>query len=149
MPKKTISPDYDGSTELDNPKWELFCQLYCRKYFGNATAAYRDAGYDSENADVNGCRLLGNDRIQLRIKHLRNEYMKTIAIDAAKIMDMRLAIATDPAAPHSAKVAAIKDIEKALGLEKATKIETTGSVSVSMTPAEAMQHLLEKIKENG
>lgn len=59
---------------LDNARWEKFCQAYAQS--GNATAAYRAAGYqtkDDESAGASGRRLLQNATIQSRIQELTVE----------------------------------------------------------------------------
>lgn len=56
---------------LDNPKWEKFCQLYAMD--GNATAAYKGAGYKVKNdAAAASCahKLLRNAEIQDRLTEL-------------------------------------------------------------------------------
>ena len=59
---------------LENPRWERFCQLYAVD--GNASAAYRNAGYHPKNdasAWNSASRLLGNDEVQARIRELTEE----------------------------------------------------------------------------
>lgn len=59
---------------LDNVRWERFCQLYARD--GNASAAYRNAGYHPKT-EASACnsasRLLGIDDIRRRIQELTQE----------------------------------------------------------------------------
>ena len=56
---------------LDNPKWEKFCQLYAMD--GNATAAYKNAGYKVKtDAAAASCalKLLRKAEIQDRLTEL-------------------------------------------------------------------------------
>jgi hypothetical protein len=55
--------------ELKNIRHEKFCLLYV--ICGNASRAYREAGYPSKNPDVNASRLLVNAGIQARITELK------------------------------------------------------------------------------
>lgn len=55
--------------ELRNPRHERFAQRYLE--LGNASEAYRRAGYTKEWADGDGCRLLGNPSVKARIEELR------------------------------------------------------------------------------
>jgi phage terminase small subunit len=54
---------------LKNPRWEKFCQLYVES--GNASEAYRRAGYHSAITNGNGPRLIAVDSVKLRISELR------------------------------------------------------------------------------
>lgn len=59
---------------LDNPRWEKFCQLYAVD--GNASAAYRGAGYHprTDNAAwASASQLLRNPKVQARIAELTEE----------------------------------------------------------------------------
>lgn len=59
---------------LDNPRWEKFCQAYAVD--GNATSAYKKAGYKCRNDDAAGAcarKLLQNARIRARIDELTRE----------------------------------------------------------------------------
>lgn len=59
---------------LENPKWEAFCLHYAKT--GNASEAYREAGYKTENARSiysNANRLLKNDDIKGRIQEIMDQ----------------------------------------------------------------------------
>lgn len=59
---------------LANPKWEAFCLHYAKT--GNASEAYRNAGYETKNARsiYSNCnRLLKNDDIKGRIQEIMEE----------------------------------------------------------------------------
>ena len=69
---------------LANPKWEAFCLHYAKT--GNASEAYREAGYSTTNARSiysNCTRLLKNDDIKARIQEILEE------MASAKIADIR------------------------------------------------------------
>ena len=71
-------------TLLANPKWEAFCLHYAKT--GNASEAYRNAGYETKNARsvYSNCnRLLKNDDIRKRLAELAEE------MAADKIADIR------------------------------------------------------------
>lgn len=54
---------------LKNPRHERFAQAYAR--FGNAAAAWREAGGKGKNADVHGPAWMGKDGIAQRITEIR------------------------------------------------------------------------------
>lgn len=188
MPTNDKSKDYDGSEPLDNPRWELFCQLYAGECLGNGAESYRRAGYDNDNAEVSASRLLTNGNIVNRVSYIRKQNEKKMQmtkdealailaeIARAKITDFmdesnRFVINGKPKvrAVASIKVKhlyedgehagtetecrirdprdAIETMAKLCGWNEPEKIEATGSLSVSMTPAEAMQHLMKKMND--
>lgn len=76
---------------LDNPRWERFCQLYARD--GNASAAYRAAGYNPRTdgaAWASASQLLRNPKVQARIEELVTEARARAEKEAiADIMEIR------------------------------------------------------------
>lgn len=59
---------------LENPRWEKFCQLYAVD--GNASAAYRNAGYHPQTDGAcwaSAAQLLRNPKVQARIQELTQE----------------------------------------------------------------------------
>lgn len=59
---------------LENPRWERFCQLYAVD--GNASAAYRNAGYHPQTDGAcwaSAAQLLRNPKVQARIAELTAE----------------------------------------------------------------------------
>jgi hypothetical protein len=56
---------------LANIRHERFCQLYVK--LGNASEAYRQAGFQGKNADVLSAQLLVNPSICNRISEIREE----------------------------------------------------------------------------
>lgn len=114
---------------------ERFCQLYAGKCFGFANKAYTEAGYrpkSDETARVEGCKFLTNPNIWDRIQYLRKAQMKALAIDQKRILELRLQIAYDKNEISGTRLAALKDVERSLGLETPEKheMEITGSVIV-------------------
>jgi phage terminase small subunit len=55
----------DSSVLLRNARQEQFAQAVVSGK--SATEAYKLAGYSAKDADVNGPRLMGNDRVAARI----------------------------------------------------------------------------------
>ena len=122
-------------TPLENIRHERFCQLYAGKCFGYAGRAYKAAGFrckKNATAIVEGCKLLRNPNVWSRIKHLREELRGKMAIDAAEILKLRLDLARNKKQPGAVKVAALKDVERSLGLEVPEKheLDIKGSVIV-------------------
>ena len=73
---------------LENPRWERFCQLYAVD--GNASAAYRGAGYHPKTDGAcwaAACRLLRDVKIQQRIEELTEEARQLA--EASAIADIR------------------------------------------------------------
>lgn len=123
-----VARDVDPAEPLANIRHERFCQFYAGECFGYGGKAYIAAGYQSKtngSAETDASRLIRNEQISNRIKHLREEYGKRIAIDAQKIMDMRLEIANCAGTKDCDRLAAIRDIERALGLDAPQKIDVT------------------------
>jgi len=64
--------------ELNNPRHERFCQAYVTT--GNASEAYRQAGFKSKEVDGNAGRLIVRDSISSRIAEIRAELQRKSAI---------------------------------------------------------------------
>lgn len=76
-----------------NAKQEKFCIEYAKT--ANATEAYRKAGYKprTENAlNVSASRLLKNDKIQARLKELKEETSRESIATIAEIQETLTAI---------------------------------------------------------
>lgn len=119
-----------GEQPLMNPRWEAFCQAFAGKAFGFAGRAYRAAGYKPKtDADADNCgwRLRTNVEVSERIAYLREERRKQLAIDAAGILERRLAIADDPDTKAGDRIAALKDVERSLGLQVPEKVQAEHS----------------------
>lgn len=71
--------------ELANKKHEKFCQQVVKH--GNATKAYKEAGYSPKDADSNSNRLMGYDGILQRIEEIRAEQRYRIKVDLERIID--------------------------------------------------------------
>lgn len=107
-----------GSSPLANPRHEQFAQAYAGEAHGNAAEAYRLAGYGPKNAKVAasaGLRLLINVNVLARIKALRSAIEDHLQIDRLWLAQQRKAIALDPLAAASERLAALRDIEKSMG----------------------------------
>lgn len=94
-----MPPDYDGSTPLDRPRREAFCQAYVFTTYGNGAKAARTAGY-SENQDVSateGNRLLRIAEIDKRIKHLQQQRWASLRLtDEELLFRVNALVRTDP-----------------------------------------------------
>jgi len=83
-------------TALKNMRHEKFCQLYAGKCYGNATQAYKLAGYrpkDDNAAAAVASKLLRNVKVFSRIEYLRAENYKAIGIDRVEILEILTEIA--------------------------------------------------------
>lgn len=99
---------------LANVRWERFCQLYARD--GNASAAYRNAGYHPKT-EASACnsasRLLGIDEIRRRIQELTQEAREqALRSSIADIVEIRQRI-TDVLRGHCHFETKAADIIKA------------------------------------
>ena len=61
---------------------ELFCQLHASGL--PAGRAYQAAGYKggADQADTNGSRLMGNDRVRRRVRELRRQHAASTRLTA-------------------------------------------------------------------
>ena len=122
---------------LDNPRWEKFCQLYAVS--GNASAAYKGAGYAPKSDDVArkaASRLLTYVDIQARIQELTAEAKKAAEASAiADIVEVRQRVTQvlrgelDETKPADVLKAADL-IAKLDGAYGAARVEISGSMSV-------------------
>lgn len=71
---------------------ERFCQEYIVDL--NATQSAIRAGYSVKTADVQGCRLLGNVKVQARISELNKARMDRVEITADTVLKNLYEIAT-------------------------------------------------------
>lgn len=95
---------------LTNPKWEKFCLEYAKT--GNASDAYRKAGYISKNASAQGAsarRLLQKDIIQKRLGELTEKGRNKAIADAAEIQEILTRIARQE---QTEEVVVVEGIEK-------------------------------------
>ena len=102
-------------TEL-NIKQEKFCLEYSRS--GNATAAYKLAGFkvkDDKVAGVNAARLLGNASIQARLKELSQEVASSKIANTAECQELLTEIARNKKIFPKDRVAALNTLLKAQG----------------------------------
>jgi hypothetical protein len=110
-----------GAEPLRNRRHEAFAQAYAGEAWGNAKTAYQSAGYKTrgENCDASaGCRLLTLVYVSARVRHLRAMWQADLQVDAKTILEARKAIAEDPDTGRTDRLAAWRDMEKALGLVK-------------------------------
>ena len=68
------------------PRQEAFCLAYAK--CGNATEAYKAAGYKAKSdkvAGANAARMIGNDRVKARLGQLREETASVAVMDAREM----------------------------------------------------------------
>ena len=109
------------------PKQVAFVQEYLVDL--NASAAYLRAGYVTNNANVNGPRLLANARIQEAIAKAQQERSERLVLTADDVLQ-RLAIESKGEGPDTSATARIRAAEltgKHLGMfvEKVETKDTT------------------------
>lgn len=63
--------------------------VFVREYLlsGNASDAYRKAGYSTKDADVSGPRLLGNAGVAAEIRNLTSQRFERLDLDADQLID--------------------------------------------------------------
>lgn len=119
-------------------------EKFCREFIktGNATKAYKRAGYDTEDYDAirsNASRLLTYDNVQKRLEELRKKAEAKEILSASQIRALLTNIATDK---ESSKLEIMKalDILNKMNGEYITKTQITGAdggaVSIAWEGAE-------------
>jgi len=121
-----------GADGLGNLRHELFCQHYVGDCAGNAAAAYGKAGFNASSPQYmaeGGYRLLRRPEVKARVASLRGELLDQLQIDRLWISQRRLEIiqGTDKA---SVKLAALRDLERALDLLPASRQELNGELAL-------------------
>lgn len=120
-------------------------EKFCREFIktGNATKAYKKAGYDTKDygaQSVNASRLLRNDKVQERLAELRQRAENKEILSASQIRALLTNIATDK---DSSKLEVMKalDILNKMNGEYIAKTQITGAdggpVSVNWEVAES------------
>lgn len=135
--------------ELSNVRHERFCQLFVA--LGNATEAYRQAGYHSKNPDVDASQLLVKGRISSRVSELRLQSQRKIALNREAAIELLAEIATTPAGAINkhhrlcesfkdtsevseikmpSKIAALQELGRILGWHAADKVQISADDSL-------------------
>lgn len=81
--------------ELLNPRREKFCRLYLE--LGNATEAYRRAGYHAEEPNRTGSRLLTFDDVKKRISELKAQLVFNQSMKQEELVGYLVATIRTPA----------------------------------------------------
>lgn len=115
------------SEAIRNPRWEAFARAYAGDCWGNAGRAYVEAGYSEKGADQGGSRLLRNVEVGERIKVLREERLRALAVDRAWILEERLKIAADPDAGRADRLKALEHIERSIGAAEPERVQVEHS----------------------
>lgn len=95
---------------LANPKWEKFCLEFAKT--GNASEAYRNAGYISKNPSAQGAsarRLLQKGIIRKRLDELTEKGRNKAIADAAEIQEILTRIARQE---QQEEVVVVEGVEK-------------------------------------
>lgn len=102
--------------EALNIKQERFCLEYSKS--GNATAAYKLAGFkskDDNSASASATRLLGNVKIQARLKELTEEVKNAKIADTIECQELLTELARNKKVYPKDRVAALNTLLKAQG----------------------------------
>lgn len=84
-----MTEEYDGSEPLKDQRREQFCHEYIIDF--NQSQACIRAGYAKSSARNQGARLMANDYVQRRVKHLTQKVRERTQIDADWVLQ-RLAL---------------------------------------------------------
>lgn len=109
----------EGSRQLPNPRHEAFARLYAGEHWGNASQAYRAAGYSARGvASVASCanELLHRVDVRARVAYWRQRALDRLGIDVKAILERRLRIIDAPDVSAADRLAGLRDIERGLGL---------------------------------
>ncbi len=124
-----------------NPRQAAFARNYVDNQ-GNASAAYRDAGYSANGADVSAGKLLGNARVTEEIDRLKAISARTSASTRAFVLDNLHHLATN-GKPDSTKVSATI----ALGKTERMFVEVTEAVPGAGDVPQLRSYTLEELRE--
>lgn len=117
----------DGLT----PKQEAFCMAYAGECKGNATEAYKKAGYNVKNdktAGVNATRLLGNARVQARLAEIDKKIESNKIMDVSEMQERLTAIARQEATETDYTIDG-KEFQRRAGFRESLKaIELLGKM---------------------
>ena len=104
-----------GGVVMLTPKQEAFCIAYAQ--CGNATQAYKQAGYKVKNdksAGVSAARLLGNASIQSRLQEIHDKIESEKIMGPKEMQERLTAIARQTARDPSDNAPDYKDALKAM-----------------------------------
>lgn len=121
-----------------SPLREAFCMAYAR--CGNATRAYKEAGYSVKNdnsAAASAAALLRNPKIQARLQEIHDKIESEKIMGPKEMQERLTAIARQTARDPSDKAPDYKDALKAMdqlarmsGSYAADKLEVSGELPV-------------------
>ena len=108
---------------------ERFAIEYART--GNATQSALSAGYSEKGADVQGCRLLGNVKVQEKIAELKakmaEDLRKEMAREALTAFNTLVSIMNKEGAKDSDKIKCAIDLLDRAGYVAEKKVEVSAS----------------------
>jgi phage terminase small subunit len=133
-------------------KQENFCLAYLET--GNASEAYRKAGYSPKMSDATvheaACRLLKNSKVVARLQELRKPIMDrhNITIDdlIAELDENRMAALTAETVQSSAATAATMAKAKLLGFDKQILVHTGANGGAILIDSAARQSRLAELQ---
>lgn len=119
-------------------KQEKFCLEYAKT--GNATDAYIKAGYSDKkcSAEVGGCKLLKEARIQRRLKELADEMRSPKIADAEECQAVLTKILRSPKSKDLSKIEATKVLLKVQGAF-VTNVNLNSAIPVVISGAEDLE----------
>ena len=122
---------------------EKFCIEFVR--CGNATEAYKAAGYDVKTekaAGVNASRLLGNASVQEKIASLREKLQDEKLMDAKERREVLTLIARNQCEEAQDRIRAIDTMNKMDGVY-INKVEVSGEIGI----VDALKDARERLKD--
>ena len=108
---------------LKNSRHEKFAQLVAQGH--SATGAYKQAGYESADADVSGPRLLGIASVKERITELKERTEAKADITRGEIIKIlaNYARSHPDDYPHDTRLRAIQQLTKMTGWDAPSEIK--------------------------
>jgi phage terminase small subunit len=109
--------------ELSNVRHERFCQLFVA--LGNASEAYRQAGYHSKTPDADSAQLAVKGSVKSRIAEIRQEIRPKAKLTLEDAVELLCEIATTPAGEitkHSRLCESYKETEHGIELKMPSKL---------------------------
>lgn len=117
-----------------NEQQEKFAIEYA--HCGNATQAAKNAGYSENSAEVQGCRLLKNDKVQAKIEELREqqaqELRKKLANEALTAFKVLVDVMNSADAKDGDKIRCAIDILDRAGYAAEKKLEIRSNEDKSL-----------------
>lgn len=118
---------------------------------GNATQSAKNAGYSENSAEVQGCRLLRNDKVSAKIDEEKTkqseELRKKMSQEALTAFNVLVDIMNNAKAKDSDRIKCAVDLLDRAGYVAEKKVEVKTDVNIAES-AERIGNLFEQIKES-